>query len=218
MNRLITYLTAIVLLSASAMAQKVTIKGKVTDNNNNAIEIANVKVEGKAIGTVTDLKGNYSLTCESSDTLTLVYSMIGYQTRKRSLYNPKDTVVIDVKLPQSDYTLDGVEIVDQQRQMGSIKQIEVPEQMRLLPDASGNGVESIITAQAGVSSHSELSSQYNVRGGNFDENSVYVNGIEIFEPVMQIRNNDFNDLTSELWGLYNRSYKGFDINVGFKVF
>jgi hypothetical protein len=99
------------------MAQKVTIKGKVTDNNNNAIEIANVKVEGKAIGTVTDLKGNYSLTCESSDTLTLVYSMIGYQTRKRSLYNPKDTVVIDVKLPQSDYTLDGVEIVDQQRQM-----------------------------------------------------------------------------------------------------
>ena len=69
MNRLITYLTAIVLLSASAMAQKVTIKGKVTDNNNNAIEIANVKVEGKAIGTVTDLKGNYSLTCESSDTL-----------------------------------------------------------------------------------------------------------------------------------------------------
>ena len=56
MNRLITYLTAIVLLSASAMAQKVTIKGKVTDNNNNAIEIANVKVEGKAYASLIGAK------------------------------------------------------------------------------------------------------------------------------------------------------------------
>ncbi len=219
MNRLITYLTAIVLLSASAMAQKVTIKGKVTDNNNNAIEIANVKVEGKAIGTVTDLKGNYSLTCESSDTLTLVYSMIGYQTRKRSLYNPKDTVVIDVKLPQSDYTLDGVEIVDQQRQMGSIKQIEVPEQMRLLPDASGNGVESIITAQAGVSSHSELSSQYNVRGGNFDENSVYVNGIEIYRPLL-IRagqQEGLSFLNPDMVGAISFSTGGYEAKYGDKM-
>lgn len=182
--------TIYILLAITALvhlpvdAQRVTIRGIVTDDKRNPIEIANVKAEGQAAGTLTDLKGRYMFTCDSSDSLVISYSMIGYQTRKRTLKNPTDTITINVALPAADYTLEGVEIVDEQRQMGGTQQIKTPEQMRLLPDASGNGVESIISTQAGVSSHNELSSQYNVRGGNFDENSVYVNGIEIYRPLL----------------------------------
>ena len=182
--RTIVIFLLLTIITLSAQAQKVTIKGKVTDSQQRAIEIANVKVEGQAAGTVTDLKGNYIFTCNSSDSLVITYSMLGYQTRKRTLRNPSDTVTINVTLPSMDYKLEGVEITDEQRQMGSTQQIKAPEQMRLSPDASGNGVEAIISTQAGVSSHSELSSQYNVRGGNFDENSVYVNGIEIHRPLL----------------------------------
>lgn len=219
MNRIITFITTIILLSTTAFAQKVTIKGKVTDNNNNAIEVANIKVEGKAIGAVTDLKGNYILTCESSDSLVIVYSMLGYQTRKKSLSNPKDTVILNVKLPPMDYTLEGVEIVDEQRQLGSTHQIKVPEQMRLLPDVSGNGVESLISTQAGVSSHSELSSQYNVRGGNFDENSVYVNGIEIYRPLL-IRagqQEGLSFLNPDMVGAISFSTGGYEAKYGDKM-
>lgn len=166
------------------MPQRVTIRGTVTDDKQNPIEIANVKAEGQAAGTITDLKGRYIFTCDSKDSLVIVYSMIGYQTRKKTFKNPTDTITVNVKLPAMDYTLDGIEIVDEQRQMGGTQQIKTPDQMRLLPDASGNGIESIISTQAGVSSHNELSSQYNVRGGNFDENSVYVNGIEIYRPLL----------------------------------
>lgn len=173
-----------ILISLQVVSQNVTIRGVVTDSKQNPIEIANVKAEGQAAGTITDLKGRYIFTCESRDSLVIVYSMIGYQTRKKTFRNPTDTITVNISLPATDYTLEGVEIVDEQRQMGGTQQIKTPEQMRLLPDASGNGVESIISTQAGVSSHNELSSQYNVRGGNFDENSVYVNGIEIYRPLL----------------------------------
>ena len=186
MSKIYTYLLLAMFLAASmpAMSQRVTIRGKVTDDKQQPIEIANIKVEGQAAGTITDLKGRYIFTCESSDSLVVAYSMIGYQTRKKTFRNPVDTITVDVVLPAMDYTLEGVEVVDKQRQMGGTQQIKAPDQMRLLPDASGNGVESIISTQAGVSSHNELSSQYNVRGGNFDENSVYVNGIEIYRPLL----------------------------------
>lgn len=186
MSKIYTYLLLAMFLAASmpAMSQRVTIRGKVTDDKQQPIEIANIKVEGQAAGTITDLQGRYIFTCESSDSLVVAYSMIGYQTRKKTFRNPVDTITVDVVLPAMDYTLEGVEVVDKQRQMGGTQQIKAPEQMRLLPDASGNGVESIISTQAGVSSHNELSSQYNVRGGNFDENSVYVNGVEIYRPLL----------------------------------
>lgn len=186
MSKIYTYLLLAMFLAASmpAMSQRVTIRGKVTDDKQQPIEIANIKVEGQAAGTITDLQGRYIFTCESSDSLVVAYSMIGYQTRKKTFRNPVDTITVDVVLPAMDYTLEGVEVVDKQRQMSGTQQIKAPDQMRLLPDASGNGVESIISTQAGVSSHNELSSQYNVRGGNFDENSVYVNGVEIYRPLL----------------------------------
>ncbi len=167
-----------------AMAQKVTIKGRVTDENHKPIEIANVSIVGEPVGTIADLNGNYILTCESRDSLVVAYSMIGYQTRKRTFRNPSDTIIINVMLPSSNFALQEVEVVDRERQMSSTQKLSMPERIRLQPSASGNSIEDLIKSQAGVSSNNEMSSQYNVRGGNFDENSVYVNGIEVYRPLL----------------------------------
>ena len=184
MKRTLLYTLITLLALLELQAQKVTIKGTVSDDKGSPIEVASVSAEGQAAGTFTDLKGRYAFTCDSRDSLVIVYSMLGYQTRKKVLRNPTDTVTLNVKLPAADHTLDGIEIIDEQRQMGGTQEIKVPKNIRLMPDASGNGIESIISTQAGVSSHNEMSSQYNVRGGNFDENSVYVNGVEIYRPLL----------------------------------
>ena len=219
LHTLLIYILFTFTALTTASAQKVTIKGTVTDYKDAPIEVAGVHIEGQAAGTFTDLKGRYIFTCNSSDSLVVVYSMLGYQTRKKVLRNPTDTVTLNVKLPVSDNTLEGVEIVDEQRQMGGTAQIKTPGKMRLMPDASGNGVESIIATQAGVSSHNEMSSQYNVRGGNFDENSVYVNGIEIYRPLL-IRagqQEGLSFLNPDMVGSIAFSTGGFEAKYGDKM-
>ena len=171
-------------ISAGATAQKVTFKGRITDENHKPVELAIVGISGEPKGTVADLNGYYTLTCESKDSITLIYSMVGYQTRKRTFKNPTDTLVVNVMLPSLNISLQQVDVVDREKQMGSTQKIELPDKLRLQPSASGSAIEDLIKSQAGVSSHNELSSQYNVRGGNFDENSVYVNGIEVYRPLL----------------------------------
>ena len=162
-SRIYTTLLALILLSTGAVAQKVTFKGRITDENHNPIEIASVGVSGASKGTVADLNGNYIFTCESSDSIVLIYSMIGHQTRKRTFRNPTDTITVNIVLPSLGVALQEVEIVDKQKQMGSSQTIALPDQARLQPSASGNAIEDLIKSQAGVSSHNEMSSQYNVR-------------------------------------------------------
>ncbi|MBO7301726.1 MAG: TonB-dependent receptor [Bacteroidaceae bacterium] len=182
--RLRLYITIqLMILFNGIMAQNVTIKGRVTNEHHAPIEIANISIQGKPFGTIADLNGYYSLTCQSEDSLVVVYSMIGYQTRKRTFRNPTDTLIVNVMLPSVNLELQEVEVVDRERQMGGTQKLKA-DRLRLQPSASGNGIEDMIKSQAGVSSNNELSSQYNVRGGNFDENSVYVNGIEIYRPLL----------------------------------
>ena len=183
--RLRIYITALLTTFVlCSMAQKVTFKGRVTDENHKPIEIANISIVGTPIGTTADLNGNYTLTCDSKDSIVIAYSMIGHQTRKRTFRNPVGTITVDIMLPSTNFALQGVEIVDKERQLGSTQKLGKPDKIRLQPSASGNSIEDLIKSQAGVSSHSEMSSQYNVRGGNFDENSVYVNGIEVYRPLL----------------------------------
>ena len=174
----------IILFSTPALAQKtVKIGGTVTDENGNPIELATIRLEGTAIGTVSNLKGRYSLKFESRDSVTVIFSMLGYQTRKRKLVRPQGNISLNIILPPMNFELGEVSVTERRRQTGTIQQIET-KQNRLVPDASGGSIEAVIATQAGVSSNNELSSQYNVRGGSFDENMVYVNGIEIYRPLL----------------------------------
>ena len=165
-------------------ARRVYIHGYVRDEAGQPVELATVNEESTFQSAMTDLKGHYTFTANSmSDTLNLVFRMIGHETRRRTLISPADTVQLDVMLPTSNYTLQDVDIDANRRQTSAMQEINA-EGLRFTADANGGSVESIISTQAGVSSHNELSSQYNVRGGNFDENSVYVNGTEILRPLL----------------------------------
>ena len=161
----------------------VTLKGRVTDETGSPIEIANIWVARQLRGTTTNLKGEYTITLTSADTVEITFSMIGYQSRRRILHKPTGTITLDIMLPHSNTALQGVTIRETRRQTGTMQHLS-QKKARLMPDASGGTVESFIATQAGVSSTNELSSTYNVRGGNYDENSVYINGIEVYRPLL----------------------------------
>ena len=179
------YILCAMLFGASMClkAQSVLIKGKVIDDQRSPIELAQVRVEGTGFGAVCNLQGEYRLTCESSDSVVVVFSMIGYETRKRVLKNPVDSITLNVTLPPLGYQLGEVQVEEIRRQTSTMTDVNMDD-LKHMGNASGGGVERLITSQAGVSTHSELSSQYNVRGGSFDENSLYINGIEVYRPLL----------------------------------
>ncbi|MDE7118377.1 MAG: TonB-dependent receptor, partial [Bacteroidaceae bacterium] len=164
-------------------AQTVVIKGKVVDDQRAPLELAQVRVEGTGCGAVCNLKGEYRFSCQSTDSMVVIFSMLGYETRKRTLQNPVDSVVLNIMLSPQGYELGEVEVRDIRRQTSTMTDVSMKD-MKHMGNASGGGVERLITSQAGVSTHNELSSQYNVRGGSFDENSVYINGIEVYRPLL----------------------------------
>ena len=183
-RHIITALYTLMVFVCAQAQEKVTIRGTVVDDDRKPLELAMVSIEGETlVGARADLKGRYSLTCNSADSLVVVFSMVGYQTRKRVLKEPKDTVQLDVMLPSLGVELGQVEIKDVRRQTNTMTDVNLSD-VKHMGNASGQGIEQIIATQAGVSTHNELSNQYNVRGGSFDENSVYINGIEVYRPLL----------------------------------
>lgn len=173
----------LIAFTIQASAQTFTLKGRVIDEDNNPIEFASVSCLSQGKATVTSLKGEYHLTLHSADSVVIRFSMLGYRTKTRVLKNPKGPQTLQVVLTGSSKSLDEVQVTGQKIQSGQMQELST-KQLKGMPSATGNAVESLIQAQAGVSTHSELSSQYNVRGGSFDENSVYINNVEIYRPFL----------------------------------
>ena len=167
----------------AATAQTFTLRGRVADESNNPIELASVSCLSQGKATVTSLKGEFKLTLHSADSVAVTFSMLGYRSKTRVLRNPKGTQTLQVVLYESARELNEVSITGQKIQSGQTQEIST-KQLKGLPSTTGNAVEELIQSQAGVSTHSELSSQYNVRGGSFDENSVYINQVEVFRPFL----------------------------------
>lgn len=173
-------ISAVAALSAEAA---VKISGIITDENNEPLEFATIRIKGTALGTTSGLDGKYTISAPDSDTIRVVYTCLGYEESQRKLIEAKGDVTLNVKMTPTSYSLKGVEVTEIQKQTGAIQKLDVSS-YKLAPDASGNGIESMITTMAGVTSGNEMSSQYNVRGGSYDENSVYINGIEVYRPQL----------------------------------
>lgn len=183
-RHILLLLLAFLTLTTATAQKTCRIFGTVHDDKGSPIELAGVRIKGQAAATVTNLKGEYSINCTSRDTVVVVFSMIGYETRRRTLSNPTDSVRLDVVLPPYGMTSLGEAVVTGQGvQTGTMQKIQQVDTHRM-PSTTGNAVEEIIATQAGVSTHNELSSQYNVRGGSFDENCVYLNGVEVYRPML----------------------------------
>ncbi len=168
---------------ASASAQSFTLTGKVIDENNDPVEFASVSCAKQGKMTMTALNGTYSLQLQSADSVEIRFSMIGYKTKVRVLRRPRGKQTMQVVLHSSDNALSEVTITGKRIETGQTQELS-KEHIKNMPSTTGNAVEEMIQSQAGVSTHSELSSQYNVRGGSFDENSVCINNVEIFRPFL----------------------------------
>lgn len=168
---------------ASASAQSFTLTGKVIDENNDPVEFASVSCAKQGKMTMTALNGTYSLQLQSADSVEIRFSMIGYKTKVRVLRRPRGKQTMQVVLHSSENALSEVTITGKRIETGQTQELS-KEHIKNIPSTTGNAVEEMIQSQAGVSTHSELSSQYNVRGGSFDENSVYINNVEIFRPFL----------------------------------
>lgn len=177
------YITLLMLLCViSIKAQTFTLQGKVTDSSMSPVELATVSVIEQGKMTMTNLKGEFSIQLRSADSVVVRFSMVGYKTKTRVLRRPRGKQTLLIQL-YDDNQLAGITVTEKKRQTGSTQQIETKD-IKNTPSVTGNAVEELIQSQAGVSTHSELSSQYNVRGGSFDENSVYINNVEIYRPFL----------------------------------
>ena len=176
-------LSASLGVTALCMQAGVTITGKVTGGENEPLEFVSVRVAGTAIGAVTDLDGNYRLSAPDADTLRLLYVCIGYEDSKRRLIAPKGQVTVNVKMEPKAYMLKDVEVTDIQKQTGTMQKLDRND-WRLAPSVGGASVESMLGTMAGVTQSNEMSTGYNVRGGTFDENGVYINGVEVYRPQL----------------------------------
>lgn len=165
------------------MAQEFTLQGRVTDDDNNPVELATVSVVSQGKVAFTSLRGEFSMHLHSADSVAVKFSMIGYKTKVRVLRKPRGKQTLQVVLHTDATMLGDVNVTGEKIQSDQMQEIKIKD-IKMAPSANGNGVEGIIQQQAGVSTHSELSSQYNVRGGAFDENSVYINNVEVYRPFL----------------------------------
>ena len=211
-------LSVLFLLSVlTAAAQQFTLSGKVSDEEGNAIELATVSCLDQGAVTMANLNGEFSLKLHSADSVVVKFSMVGYQTRTRVLRKPKGNQKLLVTLhPMKE--LDEVVITERRRQTTATAELDTKD-LRVTPSTSGNAVEELVQQQAGVSSHNELSSQYNVRGGSFDENSVYINNVEVYRPLL-IRSGQQEGLSvinSDMVEKISFSSGGFEAKYGDKM-
>ena len=179
MKRLFFY----ILLSAIPMLAtgQGVIEGIVTDAKSGMpLEFVNVGIPGGS-GAVTNAKGFYRLELKVGDSVTVRYSFTGYETVERRV-SSRGRTELDVHLKPKAMQLRELEVSDDKNRQSTFTRIET-EKLDVAVGPTG-GVEGVIKLLPDVQSNNELSSQYSVRGGSFDENLVYINGIEIFRPML----------------------------------
>lgn len=172
----------IVMSSIITYAQSFTLSGTVVDEDNNPIELATVSCAEQGKVAMSNLKGEFEIKLNSADSVVVKFSMVGYNSKKRTFKNPKGKLKVSITLP-SMAALGEIVVTEKRRQTTGTERLDI-KNIKGTPTTSGNAVEELIQQQAGVSTHSELSSQYNVRGGSFDENAVYINNVEIYRPLL----------------------------------
>ena len=225
MRRLILFLlfTALFFLPAAYGQEtedttRVHLRGSVVDENQEPIPMVMVRIEGQGIATTANLDGKYNISFRTADSVVVTYQMIGFAKRQRVLRKPTGQLVLNIVMKSADHTLDDVEVVESRRQMNQTQTLNTQD-LKRMPSTTGNAVEELVATQAGVSTHNELSSQYNVRGGSFDENCVYINGVEVYRPLLisSGQQEGLSVINSDMVERVDFSAGGFDAKYGDKM-
>lgn len=208
-----------ILITSSAFGQgRIKITGYVRDADGNPLELVNIRVKGTLNGAMTNEKGYYSVSVTPGDSIALIYSCLGYNKAERIIPQASIDMRLNVQMNYTSLELGEVAVTAIRKQTTTMESMNA-DKIKLLPDPAGGSIESLVVTFAGVSSNNELSSQYSVRGGSYDENIVYVNGIEVFRPLL-IRSGQQEGLSfinPDLTESVNFAAGGFDARYGDKM-
>lgn len=185
MKRYIRYILILLVffVTVPLALSQVRIHGKIVDQADEPLDFVTVRIAGTAVGTTSGLDGTYALSVAESDTIKVIFTSIGYQEVNRTLIDASGDVTLNVRMSENTHELGEVEVLDFKKQTNQMQHLD-GSISRLSPDVNGGSVESLLTTMAGVNSTNEMSSQYSVRGGAYDENSVYINGVEVYRPQL----------------------------------
>jgi hypothetical protein len=223
MRLIFTFSIVFILLLSSVrshgQSNNATLFGKITDGTGKPVELANVSLKNSTIGTISNRDGEYLLRIPAKRSITIVFSIIGYQTIEKVIYATEEQrLELNVPLSQIDQEIGEVQVTQHRRNKTNMDRID-SKYLTSMTDAGTGGVEALIKTLPGVSTNNELSSQYSVRGGNFDENLVYVNDIEVYRPLL-IRagqQEGMSFINSDMVSSIEFSAGGFDAKYGDKM-
>jgi len=208
----------VILFSLDTWAQNAMLEGFVRDENNKPMAFVSVSIEGTTIGTTSNDEGHFTLSLAPQTSHTIIFSFMGYHPHRQEIWLVRgERRNINIYLFPASTTLPDIEIIE--RQIISLQYVKLDPKLTAIIPGPGGGVENLLKTLPGVSSTSELSSQYSVRGGNFDENLVYVNGIEIYRPflVRSGQQEGLSFINSNLVSSITFSAGGFDAQYGDKM-
>jgi hypothetical protein len=218
LNVLLTFTFIGLFISLTTAQNSAKVTGKVIDENRQVLPLVNVSIAGQSGGTSTDDYGNYSINLPVNEKLMLIFSFIGFKTDSvEVLLKENQDRVINVTLFSKAKELSDVIIEDKEVRKSTLTRID-PQSALKIPTVTG-GIEALVKTMPGVSSNNELSSQYSVRGGSFDENLVYLNGIEVFRPILTRsgQQEGLSVINSNLVSSILFSAGGFDAKYGDKM-
>jgi hypothetical protein len=192
-----------------------SVKGKVVDQEQHPLELVNISIKGTKLGVSTNSNGEFILPPVSGKSIVVIFTYVGYETAEQEVILSENKSVLQVM--KSDLQKIREIVIERKRENNNLVTIH-PKLAERLPAMAGS-VETLIKTLPGVSNNNELSSQYSVRGGNFDENMVYVNGIEIIRPFL-IKSGEQEGLSfinSDMVSSIGFSSGGFDASYGDKM-
>ncbi|MFA6924355.1 MAG: carboxypeptidase-like regulatory domain-containing protein [Bacteroidales bacterium] len=199
--------------------EKATVYGQIISTKNKPLISVNISVLGIPGGTVTDAQGKFRLDVPANIPITIFLTHISFKTDTIKLkLQAGENHLLNRTLSESSQTLNPIVVTDKKDYSVENLQKINPKEINKIPSATG-GIEAVLKTLPGVHSSNDLSSQYSVRGGNFDENLVYVNDIEIYRPFL-IRSGQQEGLSfvnSDLVSSVLFSAGGFEAKYGDKM-
>jgi len=176
-------LVIVVFFTAQLYAQNAVVFGTVKGSTNAPLPFSTIAIKGTPNGTQSNETGKYELTIPANQKIIIQFSHIGNTTKEQNIILKEgEKREINISLQEADNTLSEIKIEDTETRKSTMTRLD-PKIINIIPSATG-GIEAVIKTLPGVVSNNDLSSQYSVRGGNYDENLVYVNDIEIFRPFL----------------------------------
>ena len=217
-HRTLLYFALSVLNITSIFSQNATIVGKILDQDNYPVEMAAIVINETQQGTTSNSLGKYEIEVPANTKITLIHTCLGYEDVKKEIFVKEgERVRIQISMRQLTQNIEEVKIIDERFRHTNTQYID-PKLLKQMPSLTNPAMD-LVKSLPGVTANNELSSQYSVRGGNYDENLIYVNGIEIYKPflVRSGQQEGMHFVNSDMIANLSFSSGGFESRYGDKM-